>query len=136
MVPKGRIYGVDIEPDMVKYLAERAKHDGLKNIIAMKGAPDNPLLPEKVDLVFLRNVYHHISNRVEYFGKLKESIRPDGRIAIVDHSGHKRFSLHRIFEHHVTHENIIKEMTKAGYSMSETKDFLPEHSFHHFSLKK
>ena len=35
MVPKGRVYGVDTEPDMVKYLAERAKREGLKNITAV-----------------------------------------------------------------------------------------------------
>ena len=36
---KGRVYGVDTEPDMVKYLAERAKREGLKNLIAVAGQP-------------------------------------------------------------------------------------------------
>jgi len=59
MVPKGRIYGVDIEPDMVKYLAERAKRDGLKNLIAVRGAPNDPLLPEKADLILIVDTFHH-----------------------------------------------------------------------------
>jgi ubiquinone/menaquinone biosynthesis C-methylase UbiE len=57
MTPKGRVYGVDTEPDMVKYLAERAKRDGLKNIVSVTGAPDDPRLPEKVDLVLMVDVF-------------------------------------------------------------------------------
>ena len=51
MVPKGRVYGVDIEPDMVKYLAERAKREKRDNVVAIAGAPADPRLPEKVDLI-------------------------------------------------------------------------------------
>ena len=46
MVPKGRVYGVDIEPDMVKYLAERAKREKRGNVTAVAGVPDDPKLPE------------------------------------------------------------------------------------------
>jgi predicted methyltransferase len=91
-------------------------------------------LPEKVDMIFLRNVYHHIPNRVSYFAKLRLSLKPDGRIAIVDHEGRGHFGLHRIFEHRVTQATIVEEMTKAGYSISESIDFLPEQSFTIFSL--
>src|SRR5512147_1050236 len=53
MVPKGRVYGVDTEPDMVKYLAERAKREGLKNLTAIAGKPGDPRLPEKADVIVL-----------------------------------------------------------------------------------
>ena len=53
MVPKGRVYGVDIEPDMVKYLAERAKREKRENVVAVAGAPDDPCLPEKADLILM-----------------------------------------------------------------------------------
>jgi SAM-dependent methyltransferase len=84
MVPKGRVYGVDIEPDMVKYLAERAKREGLKNLIAVTGAPGDPLLPEKVDLILMVDTYHHIEDRDRYFRTLHDSLKPGGRIAIID----------------------------------------------------
>ena len=45
MLPKGRVYGVDTEPDMVKYLAGRATKEGLRNLSAVAAAPDNPRLP-------------------------------------------------------------------------------------------
>ena len=41
MLPKCRVFGIDIEPDMVKYLAERAKRQGLSTLCALKGAPDD-----------------------------------------------------------------------------------------------
>ena len=49
MVSKGRVYGVDLEPKMVKYLAERAKKEGLKNLSAVQGTPSDAKLPAKVD---------------------------------------------------------------------------------------
>jgi len=39
MVPKGRVYAVDTEPDMVKHLEERAKGEGLKNLVAVVVGP-------------------------------------------------------------------------------------------------
>ena len=53
MVPQGRVYAVDTEPDMVRHLAERAKRNGLKNLSAVRATPDDPGLPEKADLVEL-----------------------------------------------------------------------------------
>jgi len=47
MTANGRVYAVDIEPDMVKYLGERAQKSGLKNLIAVQGAPDDPKLPAR-----------------------------------------------------------------------------------------
>src|SRR3990172_7286786 len=82
MVPKGRVYGVDTEPDMVKYLAERAKREGLKNITAVTGAPGDPRLPEKADLIIMVDVFHHVENREVYFRKLANSLKPGGRLAI------------------------------------------------------
>lgn len=56
MTPQGRVYGVDTEPDMVKYLAERAKREGLKNIATVQAKPGDPRLPERADLIILLDV--------------------------------------------------------------------------------
>src|SRR6266852_5760573 len=83
-VPKGRVYGVDTEPDMVKYLAERAKREGLANLVSLAGAPDDPRLPAKVDLILMVDVYHHIADRANYFAKLRDSLKAGARLAIID----------------------------------------------------
>src|SRR6185295_9169114 len=76
MLPKGRVYGVDTEPDMVKYLSERAKREGLKNVTAVAGKPGDPRIPEKADLIILVDVYHHIEGRERYFRQLQGSLKP------------------------------------------------------------
>lgn len=84
MVPKGQVYAVDIEPDMVRHLAQRAKDAGLRNLTAVQGAPDRPKLPRKVDLALLVDVYHHIEDRRRYFRNLVADLAPEGRVAIID----------------------------------------------------
>ena len=67
MVPQGVVYGVDTEPDMVKYLTERARKLGLTNLIALAGAPDDPRLPANVDVALFVDVFHHVENRAPEF---------------------------------------------------------------------
>src|SRR4051812_37279418 len=84
MVPKGRVYAVDTEPAMVKHLSERAKREGLGNLTAVLAKPDSPVLPERADLILFVDVYHHVENREHYFRNLAASLRPGGRLAIID----------------------------------------------------
>jgi SAM-dependent methyltransferase len=127
MLPKGKVYAVDLEPDMVKYLGERAKREGLKNVTPVAAAPDDARLPGKVDLVLLVDVYHHIEDRASYFDRLRASLRPGGRVAIVDFrldapEGPPRAS-------RVPPETVKAEMKSAGYSLSGEHGFLPRQYF-------
>jgi SAM-dependent methyltransferase len=79
MTPRGRVYGVDVEPDMVAYLRDRAAKSGLANLVAVQAKPDGLVLPEKVDMAVLLDVYHHIGDRRSYFRKLKDQLKPGGR---------------------------------------------------------
>jgi len=83
-VPKGKVFAVDVAPDMVRYLAERTKREGLANLTPVQATPSNPKLPAPVDIVLLVNTYHHIPWRVEYFRHLRASLKPGGRVAIID----------------------------------------------------
>ena len=134
MVPKGRVYGVDIEPDMVKYLAERAKREGLKNLTAIAGAPEDPRLPEKADLIILVDVYHHIENRERYFSHLQKSLKPGGRVAIID------FRLDSPqgppVGARITPERVTAELRRAGYALSQEHGFLPNQYFLIFTPDK
>jgi cyclopropane fatty-acyl-phospholipid synthase-like methyltransferase len=134
MVPKGRIYGVDIEPDMVKYLANRAKQNGLTNLIAVQAVPDDPRLPDKVDLVLIVDTYHHIEGRDRYFRKLQNYLKPGGRIAIIDYrmdtpDGPPKSA-------RSTPEAIETELKAAGYVLAQTHGFLPKQYFLIFQSTK
>jgi SAM-dependent methyltransferase len=133
-VPKGRVYGVDIEPDMVKYLADRAKREGLPNLVSVAGRPDDANLPAKVDLVLMVDVYHHISDRVSYFGKLRGSLKPGARLAIIDFrldapSGPPR-------KDRIAPAQVKTELAKAGYALAKEHAFLPNQFFLVFEAAK
>ena len=84
LVPDGKLFAVDIEPDMLRHLRQRAHHDNLTVLVPILASAESANLPEPVDLVIVVDTYHHIDNRVAYFSRLKSSLRPNGRLAIVD----------------------------------------------------
>ena len=127
MVPKGRVYGVDTEPDMVKYLAERAKREGLKNVTAVAGKPDDPRLPEKADLIIMVDVYHHVENREAYFRKLANSLKPGGRLAIIDFRLDSKDGPPKSAR--IAPNRVKTELKSAGYALVQEHAFLPNQYF-------
>jgi len=127
MLPKGKVYAVDLEPDMVRHLAARAKREQLANVVAVQAAPDDPKLPEKVDLAVFVDTYHHVGDRVGYFSRLKQSLAPQGRVAIID------FTLDSEIgpppRARIEPEQVKKEFARAGYKLADEHDFLPNQYF-------
>src|SRR6266849_9561784 len=126
-VPKGRVYGVDTEPDMVKYLAERARREGLANLVSIAGAPDDPRLPAKVDLILMVDVYHHIADRANYFRRLEGSLKPGGRIAVIDFREEAPMGPPK--RERVSAARVRAELAQAGYVLAEEHAFLPNQYF-------
>ena len=127
MAPNGRIYGIDTEPDMVKYLADRARREGLKNITAVQAKPGDPQLPEKADLVILVDVYHHLENREQYFRQLQNSLKPGGRLAVIDFRMDSPEGPPKAAR--IAPEQVKSELQRAGYSIAEEHGFLPHQYF-------
>jgi cyclopropane fatty-acyl-phospholipid synthase-like methyltransferase len=127
MLPKGKVYGVDLEPDMVRYLAERAEREGLRNLHAIRGESDRANLPEPVDLVLLVDVYHHIEDRPDYFARLKDSLRAGGRVAIIDFRQDAKDGPPRAAR--IAPAQVKREMAQAGYGLAEELAFLPNQYF-------
>lgn len=122
-VPQGKVYAVDAEPDMVAHLKRRAEEAGLANVQAVQAAGDDPRLPEKVDVVLFVDVYHHIGNRVRYFSRLRESLKPGGRLAIVDFRLDSPMGPAR--SGRVAPDAVKRELAQAGYTLAAEHDFLP-----------
>jgi cyclopropane fatty-acyl-phospholipid synthase-like methyltransferase len=130
MLPKGRVYGVDTEPDMMRFLAQRAQREGLKNVTALLGAPDDPRLTEKADLIVFVDVYHHIEGRERYFRRLRDQLKPGGRVAVIDFrlespNGPPKSA-------RVPPDKVKSELQRAGYRLSREHDFLPNQYFLEF----
>ena len=127
MVPKGRVYGLDTEPDMVKYLAERAKREGMGNVTSVAATPGAAKLPEKADLVILVDVYHHVENREHYFETLRTFLKSGGRVAIIDFRMDSPQGPPKAAR--IAPEQVKTELKRAGYVLTREHGFLPYQYF-------
>jgi arsenite methyltransferase len=132
---RGIVYAVDIEPEMLAYVKESIVHLHVPyNVQFILARPDNPKLPfESVDLIFVCNTVHHLEDRPAYFRNLRSSLKPGGRIVIIDfypdeRSGELGFPK----RHLVAREIVIEELTAAGYRLLREHTFLPRQYFLEF----
>jgi arsenite methyltransferase len=131
----GKVYVIDIEPEALKYVEDSLVH--MHRSFAAEfilARPDNPKIPfESVDVMFVCNTYHHLENRSEYFRNVKSSLKPNGRVAIVDfyhddRSGEVGFPK----RHLIPREKVEDEMKAAGYRLAKEHTFLPKQYFLEF----
>jgi ubiquinone/menaquinone biosynthesis C-methylase UbiE len=83
-VPDGKVIATDVEPDMVRHLGERARKEGLANVIAVQGDAADPKLPEHVDAILIVDVLHHVADRPAFFRALAGTLDDAGKIVVVD----------------------------------------------------
>lgn len=126
-VPRGHVYGADIEPAMVTYLTERGRREGLVNLTSVQAAPHDARLPRAVDLVLVVNTYHHIAERPAYFGRLRRSLRPAGRVAIIDFLPDAPAGPPA--QARIPAASVKEEMERAGYGLVAEHGFLPYQYF-------
>lgn len=126
--PTGKVYAVDVDPDMTAYLEQRAATEKVQHLEVVLAPTDAPGLAEaSVDLLFTCNTYHHLDDPAAYFARAKTSLRPGGRVAILDFNGHGWFS--RLFAHATPAEQIRRDMEQAGYDLVAQPDFLSQQNF-------
>ncbi len=128
-VPEGRVLANDIEPDMVRYLGERAQREGLTNIVPVQGQAGDPALPEPVDIAFMCNVYHHIQDRVGFFGRVVDGLRPGGRVVIVELRKDAPEDVPGPGPAmRVDQQTLIAELAEAGLTLNRAdRELLPRH---------
>lgn len=132
---KGKVFAVDTNAKLLNYIKNQSIEIGLDNLITVPTDSFPTGLPlGQLHLVFLRNVYHHLSERVEYFKRMRAYLVPEGRIAILDYAQTGGFSFHKLFDHQVPPDIIRREMEQAGYTLDATFDFLSEQSFMIFRI--
>lgn len=115
---KGMYYGADTDEEFLNNLKQLNQHKENKNITPKKVGEHNlPVTEKKVNLIFTRNVYHHLSNRTNYFKHLASLLAENGKIAIIDYNN--RWSLMKLSGHYTKPETVISEMQDAGYILKE-----------------
>jgi len=129
---EGKVYAVDEKQEYLNFTKRGAEERGLHNLVLMPGSEKGLNLPENsLDFIFMRNVTHHIRDRLAYFKGLRNHLKSGGRVVVIEYKRGKPISFRRLFGHHVPMETIVREMGAAGYSLERQFDFLPEQ---HFSI--
>jgi len=114
----GMVYAVDINPEAVRYVAERAQKEKLHNVNIILGKADNPLLPaESVDSVLLLKTYHEVAEPVALLKNLRASLRAGAKVGIIDRNGNGE-------NHGVERDVVLREAKQAGYRLLEQYDFV------------
>ena len=132
----GSVYAVDVKPKYLDFIRRKAAREGLDNVISVLGTGGEIKLPEAgLDLVFARNVFHHLPAPADYFRNMKKYLKPGGKVAIIDHKPKRGFSFVALFKHHTPGETVVQEMEKAGYRLMGSFDFLQDQTFNLFGRK-
>jgi predicted methyltransferase len=124
----GRVYAVDINPQAIDYINQRAQRENLHNIKAVLGREDNPLIPtDTVDAVLLLKTYHEVAKPVALLSNLRSSLKPGARVGIIDRNGNGE-------DHGVNKDVVIHEAQEAGYKLVSQSDFVKGDNMDYFLI--
>jgi len=111
--PDGHVLALDVEPDMIRYIRERAQREGTPNVEARVVRGDDPALaPASVDRILIVDTWHHLGSRDAYAGKLAAALRPGGTVSVVDFTMESPIAPGR--HHRLLPEQIEREL-EAGW---------------------
>ncbi len=114
----GMVYAVDINPESIRYVEDRAQKEKLHNVKTILGKADNPLLPAgAVDAVLLLKTYHEVAEPVALLRNLRGALRPGARVGIIDRNGNGE-------DHGVGRDVVLREAAQAGYRLLKQYDFV------------
>ena len=125
-VPKGKVFAVDIQPEMLARIARRKMLEEVVNVETVLGEQDDPKLPKnQIDLAFIVDAYHEFSFPREMGERLKESLRPGGQLVLVEYRAEDpRVPIKRL--HKMSEVQVKQEMAAIGLDWVRTDSYLPQ----------
>src|SRR5271168_1867518 len=123
--PTGKVYANDLQPEMLRRLRENAAKAGITNVETVQGEEADPKLPPgQLDLVLLVDVYHEFSRPREMIDKIRASLKPDGRLVLLEYRKEDP-SVPIREEHKMTVAGVKAELEPQGFVMSQVIETLP-----------
>jgi SAM-dependent methyltransferase len=123
--PKGKVYAIDIQPEMLDMLRANMRQRKLNNVETVLGTYDDPKLPSNsIDLIILVDVYHEFSEPQKMLRKMRDSLKPDGRLVLLEYRGEDPAVPIRP-EHKMTVVQVKAELEPEGFRLDKLVDGLP-----------
>ena len=133
--PNGIVYGVDVQPEAITAISRRVNAEGLANVKPHRGTRSDPGLPRStLHAALFVDAYHEIEDRITFLRNLARSLRPEGRIGVVD------FKLEGggpgpPMDERVKPELVVQDAARAGLRLLSEETFLPYQYFLIFGLE-
>ena len=113
----GRVYAVDVAPRFLAHIAAEAKQHGQSQVVTVHATQLSTNLPrESVDLVFLCDVYHHLENPEKTLASIRQALKPEGRLVVIDFDRVEGRSAEFVLKHVRASQDVFrKEIEAAGF---------------------
>jgi ubiquinone/menaquinone biosynthesis C-methylase UbiE len=123
--PKGKVFAVDIQPEMLDIIRKRMKERGVTNVEPIRGTETDPKLPaSSVDLILMVDVYHEFSHPYEMMEAMLKALKPGGQVVFVEF----RLEDEKVpikLVHRMSQKQVRKEMEPHALRWVKTLDALP-----------
>ncbi len=131
----GKVYAVDVSPDMVRHLNRRLRDEGIRNVASVLADPDDPLLPDaSVDRFVIVNTWHHIEDQPGYLAKMKRMLRPGGQVVHIDFQK-RDLPVGPPTSMKIARDDLVHQMQQAGFRLTTEHDLLPYQYFLVFEVE-
>ncbi len=127
---EGLVYAEDIQQEMLDYISKKVDELEIKNIRIVLGKVDDPLIPNNsIDHAFIANTYHELARPLLLLKNLKNDLRSDGKLVIIDWDPTKECPFGPPLEEKVPEDIVIKEAEDSSFNFLEKHDYMPYHYF-------
>ena len=124
-IGNGKVYAVDVEPQMILFLNERIKEEKLSNVVTVLGSETSVRLPaSSLDMMLLVDVYHEFSFPYEMGQSMYNALKPEGRLVLVEfRSEDESVPIKTI--HKMSVAQSVKELKAVGFKLEKNISNLP-----------
>lgn len=134
--PEGNVFAVDIVPEFLDLIRDRAQEASLTNVTTLLCTERSvELPPDSIDLAFTSDTYHHFEYPRSTLASIRRALKPGGRLVVIDFDRVEGKSREWILNHvRAGREIVIDEITRAGFiqEQSPEADYLEENYFLRF----
>ncbi|MEB3356257.1 MAG: class I SAM-dependent methyltransferase [Synechococcales bacterium] len=124
LVPDGKVLAVDIQPEMLDIIEFLKEENRVTNVVSILASPDDPHLPDGVDLVLMVDAYHEFAYPKEVMTAVVRALNPGGRVVLAEYRGENPFiPIKRL--HKMTQRQVRRELTAVGLRWVKTEEMLP-----------
>ena len=135
LVPDGKVFAVDISPQMLGIVRARIKEKKVANVVPIQSTITRTMLePSSIDKALIVDAYHEFSHPREMANSIFKALKKDGLLILIEYRKEdKKVPIKPL--HKMTEKQAIKEIEVVGFKWEKTLSVLPQQHFMIFKKK-